>query len=116
MQTISFINLSLTLIPLILVWYFYKKWTGDNYEIIYSTVRMLIQLIAIGYVLLYLFEEKNIFIGSLIMLFMIMVSTFITIRNTEDHTLSHYIQIFTAIAIAGLINLFLIIWNPQLMS
>lgn len=109
MQTISFINLSLTLIPLIFVWYFYKKWTDDSFEIIYSTTRMLIQLIAIGYVLLYLFEEKNIFIGSLIILFMIIVSTFITIRNTENHSRSHYIQIFISIAIAGLINLVLII-------
>ncbi len=109
MQTISFINLSLTLIPLILVWYFYKKWTNDNYEIIYSTVRMLVQLVAIGYVLLYLFEEKNIFIGGAIIFFMMIVSTFITIRNTVDHSISHYTQIFFAITIAGLLNLFLII-------
>ena len=109
MQTISFINLSLTLIPLIFVWYFYKKWTYESYEIIYSTARMLIQLVAIGYVLLYLFEANNIFVGSLIILFMIIVSTFITIRNTIDHSFSHYIQIFTAIAIAGIINLVLII-------
>lgn len=108
MQTISFFNLSLTLIPLIFVWYFYKKWANNSNEIIYSTLRMLIQLISIGYLLLFIFETKNIFLGAFIIFFMITVSTWISLRVTKDKSIKHYKQIFIAIAISGLIHLILI--------
>ncbi|MCP4969189.1 MAG: ABC transporter permease [Arcobacter sp.] len=108
MQTISFFSLSLTLIPLIFVWYFYNKWTNDKSEIIISTVRMLIQLILIGYVLIYIFDEKNTFLGIFIIIFMIAVSSLISLRNTNDRSLKHYTHIFLAISAAGLINLLLI--------
>jgi len=78
-------------------------------EIIISTIRMLIQLILIGYVLIYIFEEKSSLIGLFIISFMIAVSSWISLRNTKDKSLKHYTQIFLAIAIAGLVNLFLII-------
>jgi putative ABC transport system permease protein len=89
MKTISFFNLLFVFIPLIFVWYYYKKWTDDKYEIVISTLRMVIQLVAIGYVLLYIFDEKNFFIGGFIITFMIAVSTWISLRNTEDKSLSH---------------------------
>jgi putative ABC transport system permease protein len=109
MQTIPFINLSLTLIPLLFVWYYYNKWTNDKSEIIISTIRMIFQLLLIGYFLIFLFEEKNSFIGVLILLFMISVSTWIALRNTNERTILHYSKIFLSIAISGLIHLILII-------
>ena len=110
MQTISFFNLSLTLIPLIFVWYFYYKWTNNKTEIIYATSRMLIQLLIIGYFLIFLFEEKNSLIGLAIVLFMIIVSTWIALRNTEDKSLNHYFKILLSIFISGIIHLILIIY------
>ena len=109
MQTISYFNLSLTLIPLLFVWYYYNKWTNDKSEIIISTIRMIVQLLVIGYFLIFLFQEKNSLIGLLILLFMISVSTWIALRNTNEKTLQHYIKIFLAIAISGTIHLVLII-------
>lgn len=108
MQTISFFSLSLTLIPLIFVWYFYNKWTNNKSEIIISTIRMLVQLILIGYILIYIFEEKNTFLGIFIITFMIVVSSWISLRNTNDKSFKHYSHILLAISGAGLINLFLI--------
>lgn len=110
MQTISFFNLSLTLIPLIFVWYFYYKWTNNKTEIIYATSRMLVQLLIIGYFLIFLFEEKNSSIGLAIVLFMIIVSTWIALRNTEDKSLNHYFKILLSIFISGIIHLILIIY------
>ena len=109
MQTISFYNLSLTLIPLLFVWYYYNKWTNDKSEIIIATIRMVLQLLLIGYFLIFLFEEKNSFIGLLIVLFMITVSTWIALRNTLDKSLKHYSTIFLSIATSGTIHLVLII-------
>ncbi|QKF80657.1 ABC transporter permease [Halarcobacter ebronensis] len=109
MQNISFYNLCLSLLPLIVVWYYYKKWTNNSTEIIVATLRMLVQLIAIGYVLIFIFENKNIYLGLFIITFMIIVSSFIALRNTNDKSKKHYLQIFVAILGAGLINLFIII-------
>lgn len=109
MQTISFVNLSLTLIPLIFVWYFYKKWTGEQTDIIYSTVRMVLQLLLIGYVLLYLFEEKDSLIGFAIILFMVVASSLITLRNTNEKTLKEYGIILLSIMVSGIFHLVLII-------
>lgn len=109
MQTISFFNLSLTLIPLIFVWYFYKKWTNDSKEIIISTLRMLIQLIAIGYLLLFIFDSKNFLLGLFIISFMVLVSSWISLRVTSNRTKKHYTQIFLAMATSGIVHLVLII-------
>lgn len=109
MQSISFFNLSLTFLPLIFVWYFYKKWTKNSSEILISTFRMVIQLIAIGYLLVFIFETKNIFIDLLILCFMILVSAWITLRVTNEKTTKHYLQISIAVAISGTINLGLIV-------
>ncbi len=109
MQTIPFFNLSLTLIPLIVVWYYYNKWTNDKSEIITSTIRMIFQLLLIGYFLIFLFEKKDNFIGLFIVLFMISISTWIALRNTQDRSIKHYSFIFLSIGISGLIHLVLII-------
>lgn len=108
MHTISYFNLALTLIPLVFVWYFYKKWTNNTNEIIVSTIRMVIQLIAIGYLLIFIFETKNIYIGMFIVSFMIAISSWITLRVTNEKNLKHYLQIFISVATSGLINLSLI--------
>lgn len=109
METIPFFNLFLTLIPLVFVWYFYKKWTKNSNEIIISTFRMIIQLIAIGYLLVFIFETKSIYIDILIVGFMISVSSWISLRVTMNKTLKHYWQILSAVALSGIINLAIII-------
>ncbi len=67
------------------------------------------QLLLIGYLLLYIFEERNILIGTVIILFMMIVSTLITLRNTQDKSSQHYGIIFASLGLSGLIHLILII-------
>jgi len=109
MSTISFFNLSLSFIPLIFVWYFYYKWTKDKSDILVASIRMIIQLITIGYLLVFIFKSNDLKVGIFIVLFMIVVASWITLRNTSDKTFNHYFQILLSVAIAGLINLILII-------
>lgn len=109
MQSIPLINLIYLIIPLIIVWYFYKKWVGNQTEIIYATIRMLIQLLLIGYLLLYLFENKHIYMGIMILLFMIVVSAWITLRNLKNKSQYEYKIISLSLGISGIIHLFLVI-------
>jgi putative ABC transport system permease protein len=109
MKSISLINLLYSLIPLFLVGYFYYKWAGNKTEILYSTVRMIIQLLLVGYVLIYIFEEKNIYFGVIILAFMILISTWISLRNTEDKSFSHFSKIAFSLGLSGILHLVLII-------
>ena len=109
MQLIPVTNLLLVLLPLILVGYFYYIWVDDGKEIIYPTVRMLVQLILVGYILTYIFQTDSWLLGVAIILFMVIVSSFIVLRNVAKKTIFSYSKIFLAIIIGGSVNLYLVI-------
>lgn len=109
MQLIPIENLFLMLLPITIVAYFYYRWTESSKEIVYATSRMVIQLILVGYVLIYIFENDSWYIGVVIILFMITMSSFIVLRNIKDKSMFSYLIIFFSIAIGGSINLVLVI-------
>jgi len=109
MELIPAQNIFFMLLPLSIVWYFYYKWIDNSTEILYATVRMVIQLILIGYILIYIFKNDSWYLGFFIILFMIIMSSFIVLRNIEQKNIFSYFVIFTAISIGGTFNLILII-------
>jgi len=109
MKTIELYNLLYLIIPLILVWYFYKSWVKNTTEIINATLRMIIQLLLIGYVLVYIFNTESYFIGILILLFMLFISSWIALRNIKNKTKNEYILILIALSISGLVHLYIVI-------
>jgi putative ABC transport system permease protein len=92
-----------------IVWYFYKKWTNNSTEIVKATIRMTIQLLLIGYALVFLFETQSYLWGIFIILFMIIVSSFIALRNIQNASFNDFIFIAIAIAIGGSFNLILVL-------
>ena len=109
MELIPAQNLLFMLLPLSVVGYYYYKWTDNSTEVLYATLRMVVQLILIGYALVYIFKNDSWYLGFFIILFMIIMSSFIVLRNIEQKSVSTYFVIFSAIAIGGTINLILII-------
>jgi putative ABC transport system permease protein len=109
MKTIELYNLLYLLLPLIIVWYYYKSWVNDSYEIINATTRMIIQLLLIGYVLLYIFDNKNYILGIFILVFMMIISTWIARRNIKNKSKREYILILASLSISGIIHLLIII-------
>ncbi|RLA68572.1 MAG: ABC transporter permease [Epsilonproteobacteria bacterium] len=109
MQTIPLENLLIMLLPLIVVGYVYTKWLDNKSEVLIATLRMVIQLLLIGYVLSFIFKEDNYFIGLGIILMMIFISSWIVLRNIQDKGFSSFLKIAIAIAIGGTINLTLVI-------
>lgn len=110
MQSIPLLNLFYLLIPIVIVSYFYKIWGNNSFKILNATFRMIIQLLLIGYILIYLFENKNIFMGIFILLFMIIVSTFITIYNLKNKSKKEFILIFFSLIVSGSIHISLVIF------
>ncbi|WP_373003811.1 ABC transporter permease [Sulfurimonas sp.] len=109
MELIPVQNFLFLLIPLAVIWYYYRKWVDDSTEVIYATIRMVIQLLFIGYVLIYIFENDSWYIGLFIVLVMISMSSYIVMRNIQKIGIHSYFIIFFAIAVGGTINLVLVI-------
>lgn len=109
MELIPAQNILYMLLPLALVAYYYHKWLKSGSEVVYATLRMVIQLLLIGYALVYLFENDSWYLGIFIIAFMIIMSSFIVLRNIEQKTLSTYFIILFSIAVGGTVNLVLVI-------
>jgi len=110
MHPIEIAHLGYLLLPVTVVGYVYWKWVGNSREIAYASARMLLQLLLIGYLLAYIFGADNTLLTLLILVMMITVASFITLRNISVKNTDTYKSIFWAILIGGSINLFLVLY------
>jgi putative ABC transport system permease protein len=83
--TISWFDLAWCLIPIILVCAVYIAWQGKPSEIIIAVLRMAVQLIAVGYVLISIFENPSPWISAAIVSMMLLVAAWIAIRPVRHH-------------------------------
>ncbi len=109
MYLIPLEHIAYIFIPVAVVAYVYFKWLGNTYEVAVASLRMIVQLLLIGYVLIYLFENDSVLLGLSVIVVMITVSSLITLRNIEQKSMHVYGIIFVAIAFGGTVNLFLVI-------
>ena len=110
MKNIELINLLYLLIPLSVVAYFYAKWVGKRGEILYASFRMITQLLLIGYILSYIFTQKNSINTIIVITVMVISAAFIAFRNVSKRDLLNFRIIFLSILIGGLVNLILVIY------
>ncbi len=110
MQHIEILNLLYLLVPVGIVGYFYFKWVGNRKEIAYAAIRMVLQLLLIGYLLAYIFNADSSWMTLLIVIVMISAASMITLRNISIKDIKTYKSIFFPIFIGGSINLFLVLY------
>ena len=110
MYQIEILNLLYLLLPISVVGYFYYQWVGNRKEIAYASIRMILQLLLIGYLLSYIFGANNSWLTLLIVIVMISVASLITLRNISIKDMATYRSIFLSILIGGSINLFLVLY------
>ncbi|MDD3342118.1 MAG: ABC transporter permease [Sulfurospirillaceae bacterium] len=110
MQTIALQNLLYMLLPLIIVGYVYYRWTDNKQEILLATIRMSMQLIAVGYVLTSLFSNNSPWLLAFLVCMMIGVSSLIVRRNIANKSLKTYVTILMAIFVGGTANLLLVLF------
>lgn len=85
MTTISWLDLLWCLIPIILVCGVYIAWQGKPSEIIIAVIRMAVQLVAVGYVLISIFDNPSPWTSALIVSIMLLVAAWIAIRPVRHH-------------------------------
>ena len=107
-QLIPISNLALTFIPVIFVIGILHSWSLDARTSIYAVIRMLVQLLLIGYVLAYIFETDNPWIVILALAVMLLASSWIAIRPIKGKITGDYLKAFISISIGGISTLWLV--------
>jgi putative ABC transport system permease protein len=70
----------LLFVPVLIVVVIQIRWALSARTSLYAIGRMLLQLLLIGYVLLFLFESEHVVLVSLVLVVMITVSSWIALR------------------------------------
>ena len=83
-------------------------WSMDVWQAVYANVRMLVQLLAVGYVLTYVFEADEPWIVLLAILIMMSVSAWIALRPLAELRVKQYPIVLLSIGSTGLAVLLLV--------
>ena len=102
---IAMTDLLWTALPVGIVLWFYVKWTKDPLTVPYALVRMLLQLVLIGYVLTYIFTSNSSLLVVGILTVMLTAASVIALRPMAHKGKEVYLKAFVAIAVGGLLTL-----------
>jgi putative ABC transport system permease protein len=102
-------NLLTSLIPVVVVIGILFFWTRSHVNAIYALLRMLIQLLLIGHLLLFLFESNSLYTVSVVLVSMILISSWISMRELSRKNHKIYLDIVVSIMIGGGLTLVLIV-------
>lgn len=101
-------GLALAFIPTLLVIGIMFRWSAGANTAIYATLRMLIQLLLIGYVLVYIFEADQPAVIVAVLVGMLVAASWIAIRPLQKRGRRVYLNALAAISVGGLLTLALV--------
>ncbi|MGI9232286.1 MAG: ABC transporter permease [Woeseiaceae bacterium] len=107
-QELSWFGLALAFIPTLLVVGILYRWSAGAGTAIYATIRMLGQLLLIGYVLVYIFETDQPIVVAAVIVVMLFAASWIAIRPLQNRNRHAYIRALAAISVGGLLTLALV--------
>ena len=107
-QLIKFANLALALIPVLVVVGIFYKWALNFRNVLYAVFRMVVQLLLIGYFLIYIFESNSPWIVILILAVMVFASSWISLTSIKAKRKVFYKRALFSITVGGGTTLFLI--------
>ena len=101
MIEVSLWRLALLLIPLVMVGWVSFRWVGKSGELVVATGRMVVQLLLVGYVLMWLFQVDGPWVTLGVVGFMILVSSWIAVRTVKSMKGKAFVDAVMAILIGG---------------
>jgi len=107
-QAISWQGLVLAFLPSLVVIGIMYRWAAGAKTAIYATLRMLIQLLLIGYVLVYIFSADQPGIIVAVLAVMLIAASWIAIRPVQNKQPRVYIDALIAISVGGVLTLLLV--------
>jgi len=102
LPTISLVNLLAAFVPSLVLLVIMHRWSLKAVSALYANARMLAQLLAVGYVLTYVFETDRSVLIVGVVLVMIFVSAWIALRPLQQRGLENYSLALVSISASGL--------------
>lgn len=84
------------------------RWKANAATAAYATLRMLVQLMLVGYVLIYIFETDHSGVIVAVLAVMLIVASWIAIRHVHEKSLQAYTRALIAITVASILTLGLV--------
>ena len=106
---ISLPHLCLIGLPLVIVGIIYYRWSLKIKTLSYALARMVIQLIIIGYVLVFIFENAHPVLASAILFIMLLMAAWISLRPVQHLRRRCYWKSLCAISLGGVPVLLLVV-------
>ena len=107
-QAITWQGLTLALVPTLVVLVIMWRWTAGIGTGVYATIRMLVQLLLIGYVLVFIFETGEPTVVLAILGAMLLVASWISIRPLQHKSRRLYRNALVSISVSGVLTLALV--------
>jgi putative ABC transport system permease protein len=107
-STIPLSHLAIAFVPALLVLLVFYWWQLKTGPVLYAFSRMLVQLLLVGYFLLWIFNAEKSWIVLMIMIIMVSISSWISLRTVPQHRLALYLTALISIAVGGGITLALV--------
>jgi len=107
-QAISTFNLALAFIPVIAVIVILYRWSLDANNAIYAVIRMLVQLLLVGYILTAIFQADSAWMVMIVLLIMVSAASWIALGVVKTQRRALYSHAFWAIIVGGGLSLALV--------
>ena len=109
MHIIAFENLLILFIPVALIVWILWKWSAGAKDAMIGLGRMVLQLVLIGYVLMFLFDAENPWIVLGVLTVMMLFASWIALRTYKSHRVELYGWALLAVMLGGGSTLFLVV-------
>jgi putative ABC transport system permease protein len=100
-STIPLSHLAISFIPALLVLTVFYWWQLKTGSVMYAFARMLVQLLLVGYFLLWVFNAEKSWIVLMIVLIMVSISSWISLRTVPQHRVALYLTALVSITVGG---------------
>ncbi len=108
LQIISPLNLAVAFIPVLIVLVILYRWSLDVGNAVYSVIRMLVQLLLVGYVLTTIFAAESAWLVMVVMFIMVIAASWIALGTVKTKQRVLFGHAFVAILVGGGVTLILV--------
>jgi len=95
-------------IPVILVLLILYKWSLNSANALYAVIRMLVQLLLVGYILTTIFQAESAWLVMAVMVVMVTAASWIALGTIKDQRLLLFRHVFWSIVCGGGVTLALV--------
>ena len=107
-QTITILGLVYAFVPAAIVVAVLFRWSTSGWSAIYALARMLLQLLLVGFALIYIFETNSVWMVLLVLSVMLLAASWIAMRPVRQKQPQFYVNAGVAILLGGGLTLMMV--------